>query len=378
MVVYISRRFEADVGAQVHKSILDEIYGENNVFTFDLRPITPKSENRYICYGKYKTIFERLIRWMQGNSMYISNQIIHEICDIFEEIKPELVFLEESDLGNLTKAIKRKFPHIKIVCFYHDIGADLFRQWADKSSLVGKIENYICIKQEYINQKYTDEDIVFHKRDAELYQKFYQGSPEHIMPLSTYVKQLPDEFVKASVTTEQTKKKLLFVGTKYYPNIEGIRWFYTNVLPNLGDNIELNIVGRGTEQLTDEFTDQRVRVLGTVDDISEYYYDADIVIAPLFSGGGMKLKSMEAISMGKCLVGNEESLVGFWENMDETVRNRIVYNCKTKDEWVQVLNQLAKQKIHKFNPELYTVFINNFSYSCTKNAFMKMLGIKED
>ena len=101
------------------------------------------------------------------------------------------------------------------------------------------------------------------------------------------------------------EKKLLFVGSKYYPNLEGIRWFYKNVIPGLNNKIQINIVGRGTEILRSEMDDSRVHVLGTVDDVFQYLYDADIFIAPLFSGGGMKTKSIEAISLGKCFVGND-------------------------------------------------------------------------
>ena len=39
--------------------------------------------------------------------------------------------------------------------------------------------------------------------------------------------------------------QVLFVGSKYYPNIVGIKWFYKNVLPKLNNNIIINIVGRG-------------------------------------------------------------------------------------------------------------------------------------
>lgn len=110
------------------------------------------------------------------------------------------------------------------------------------------------------------------------------------------------------------KKKVLFVGSKYYPNIIGIRWFYKEVLPQLGYDFELKIVGRGTEFLAEEFNDERVKVVGTVDSVEPFYQDADIVIAPLFDGGGMKCKTVEAVGYGKYLVGTTESLQGFNDN----------------------------------------------------------------
>ena len=46
------------------------------------------------------------------------------------------------------------------------------------------------------------------------------------------------------------------------------------------------------------------------------------MIAPLFDGGGMKSKTVEALSFGKIFVGTEESLFGFWEEMDSDIRGK--------------------------------------------------------
>lgn len=38
MITYISLRFETNIGAKVHRSILEELFGEDNIYTIDLRP----------------------------------------------------------------------------------------------------------------------------------------------------------------------------------------------------------------------------------------------------------------------------------------------------------------------------------------------------
>ena len=267
MITYISLRFETNIGAKVHRSILEELFGEDNIYTIDLRPRNQERKLRYICYGKYKNPLDRIFRWIQGNTMYISNKIINEICNIIGESKSELVFLENSNFGSLVKKIKTKYPNIKVICFYHDIDADLYRQWSKESNWVGKIENKIGIKQEMLSQRYSDIDIVFNKRDAQLYEKYYKNKPNYIIPLSSYKVDLNETFLEMKPSAGSDRKKLLFVGSKYYPNLEGIRWFYKNVIPGLNNKIQINIVGRGTEILRSEMDDSRVHVLGTVDDV---------------------------------------------------------------------------------------------------------------
>lgn len=374
MILYVSKRFETNMCARVHLSILKELYGEDQVFIIDLRLGNEIRKDRYIAYGKYKKKADRIIRIAQGNTMYISNSIIKEIIKIIQRDNIELVFLEDSFFGNLTRKIKKKLPAVKVISFYHDIGADLFVQWSrQKKGCINKIECIWSIKQEKVNQKFADYNIVLNQREAALYEKFYAKKPDYIVPISSYI---PDNTSLPDEKPYCKPKTLLFVGSTYYPNIVGIRWFYKNVLPYLSNDIIINIVGRGLELLREEFVDKRVNVIGTVDDLTWYYRNADIFIAPIFDGGGMKTKSVEAISFAKCFVGTAESLMGFWEKMDGGVKNSIVFKCNTADEWVAVLNNLVESEIYKFNQKLYDIYIENFSYDATKKEFAKILGMK--
>ncbi len=374
VVIYISRRFETNIGAKVHRSILTDLYGEDNIYVFDMRPLEPLRYERYVRFGKYKHPISRVCRWIQGNTMYISNRNIEEICSVIDKMGAKLVFLENSDFGNLVRAIKKIFPDITVCCFYHDVIADLYRQWNKSVKTIDVLENKIAIRQEAICRKYSDINVVFNLRDKQLYKKVYSSEPDAVIPLSSFIEPLNDLFIKMDPSTAGDKKKLLFVGSKYAPNIEGIRWFYKNVVPYLNDKCEINIVGRGTEFLSVEFTDEKVSVLGTVDDIFKYYYEADVFIAPLFSGGGMKAKSIEAISLGKCFVGNDESLAGFWEETDEKIRGKYIFKCDDAQDWIDTLNDLTNKSICKFNPEVYQLFIDKFSYNCTKKAFEEILS----
>ena len=51
--------------------------------------------DKYIAYGKYTTVFERIVRWTQGNMMFISNKIIDEIVTYIQQEKFDVVFIED-------------------------------------------------------------------------------------------------------------------------------------------------------------------------------------------------------------------------------------------------------------------------------------------
>ena len=90
---------------------------------------------------------------------------------------------------------------------------------------MGKIECKLSIYQEKLNQKYCDVNIVFNQRDAQLYQKYYDEMPDSIIPISTPTPEI--DWEKAAWSNEKSDiMQVLFVGSKYYPNFVGIKWFY--------------------------------------------------------------------------------------------------------------------------------------------------------
>ena len=353
---------------------MKDLYGEEYVIYIDFNfSMPPKNEKNYICYGKYSGRVERLKRVIQRNTMIINNEIINNLCNIVKDENIDIIFSEESTLGAFYKQVKKTKKDVKIITFYHDIGADLFRQWRKQPGLLNKIENSLSIYQEKMCVKYGDYNWVFHQADFNKFNKFYGFDPDVMIPLASPVpaaiKQIQD---KEDIQSDKVKK-LLFVGSSYYPNVIGIRWFVKNVLPELDKNIQLIIVGRGLEFLKKEFQDFRVNVVGTVETPVPYYLDADIFIAPLFDGGGMKVKSIEAISYGKCFVGTEESLHGFWEEFSDSVRNKFIYKVNTKEEWIAIINKLATQDTYKFNKTVFNDFYSHFSYETMKKSFEEQL-----
>lgn len=374
MILYITKLEKGNIGADMHYKALCDIFGRENIFFINLSPTERERRlQNYISYGKYKTVLDRVHRWMQGNMMFISNDIISEICEVINSNAIRTVFIEDSVFGNLVKKIKKNCKECKVLSFYHDVKADLYKQWMDNErTLKSKIEYTIGIRQEYVNQKYADINIVFNERDAKTYQVYYGKRPEAIIPLPAPVPVISHGIMN-SITAKDDKKHILFVGKKYYPNLVGFKWFVDNVLPSLSDNIQVDIVGRGLEELRNEYSDPRINVIGGVESLNPYYENADIVIAPLFDGGGMKSKTVEALSFGKIFVGTEESLFGFWEEMGSDIRGKTCYQCNTPEEWIQTINNLANDDIHKFNEDVFELFKAKFSYDVIRDQLKAIM-----
>lgn len=103
-------------------------------------------------------------------------------------------------------------------------------------------------------------------------------------------------------------QQLLMVAGDYAPNHDGLRWFLAEVWPRLaGHGLVLNVVGAVGPALGLQATAQ-VRVHGVVDDLAAAYAAADLCINPVRQGGGLKIKTVEALAHGRPLVATSHAV----------------------------------------------------------------------
>ena len=103
----------------------------------------------------------------------------------------------------------------------------------------------------------------------------------------------------------------------------------------------------------------KVHTIGTVSSLKEWYVDADLVVAPIFEGGGMKVKTAEALSYGKHFIGCTESLEGYWEDMPDVIRDEKVFKCDTPQEFAKAIDRAAKSEY-----DINDIEIKDWADSC--------------
>lgn len=110
-------------------------------------------------------------------------------------------------------------------------------------------------------------------------------------------------------------RTLVFVGAmRYRPNADAARYFVTEVLPRLRATLPdagLTIVGADPPPDVVALDDvPGVRVTGTVPDVRPWVGGAGAVVVPLLSGGGTRLKILEAFAMGRPVVSTTIGAAG--------------------------------------------------------------------
>ena len=98
-VLFISKSIHdvsgAGVGSRMHLNVLKKLVGEENVYVVDVGVSeTACREEKYIAYGKYHGILDRLNRCLEGNTYLFSNKIIGDICQLIKNESISFVFVD--------------------------------------------------------------------------------------------------------------------------------------------------------------------------------------------------------------------------------------------------------------------------------------------
>lgn len=104
---------------------------------------------------------------------------------------------------------------------------------------------------------------------------------------------------------------ILFVGSNTAPNVVGLEWFFREVWPHVLEKrplARLSVAGSVARALSD--MPNGVRALGVVPDLAPLYAEAGVVISPLYTGSGLKIKLIEALAAGKAVVGTSVTMQG--------------------------------------------------------------------
>lgn len=307
----------------------------------------------------------KLLLWTGRLTPAIQRRIIRRI----KEGKYDYVFLNSSLMGRLARRIKQLFPHIKIICCYHNIEKQYAREllrisgWSHWPFYLGAAYN------ERLMIRFADVHLVLNERDAEVMRREYGRTADIILPVA-----YADVFDEAKCRklyrlSDLSEPVYLFVGSAFFANIDGVRWLVRNVVPRVRGRFI--IVGRGMDGYKKEFASDRVQVIGYVEDLSTLYYAATAAVFPIFAGGGMKTKTAEALMYGRTVVGTPEAFEGY------KLTEGAMYCCHTADEFIQTLNQLADSSRRDcYNIASRQTYIADYSFDAVFHKFKSIFESK--
>ena len=89
------------------------------------------------------------------------------------------------------------------------------------------------------------------------------------------------------------------------PNMEGLGWFLENVWPLVQEknpHLRFFLAGKNIPPSFNQYQGQQIIIDGEVDDAADYMASRELMVVPLRSGGGMRVKIIEGMAAGKAIV----------------------------------------------------------------------------
>ena len=357
-----------------HHDILKNIFGENLYTVVISNNDKNDYENKTVILRENRSKFRKFISVLRGRPPAIIFNHYKTVLDLIRDKGIDEVFIENSMHGELIKKIKKFFFDVKVTVYFPDIEANILKQEMKYSSLKRKIVCRCMIANELKTSKFADRIFVLNARDSSEFKKYYQRDVSAIIPIIT------NNIYNLNYKNEHTdgeKLRLLFVGGDFWPNIQGINWFIECVEKRIKVPFQLKIVGFEMEKYKSDFESRstNVNVVGTVDSLHNYYEEADVVIAPILEGSGMKTKTAEALSYGKYIIGTEESLIGYWENVPENLKNNGIYRCVNDIQFSETINLLYHATFATCNKSIQDYVYSQFSYEICLKKMSILLGM---
>jgi len=292
----------------------------------------------------------------------IDKEKLQSISDTIKEENIDYVFLDSSLLGTVAKHLRRLFPELKILVFFHNMEFHQMKeQWRITKNPKFLWRVWIAKQNEIYCCRYANSIICLNKRDSDILYRTYSRKADAIIPIS-----LKDDYTPSSVKSENTTIPIgLFVGSFFPPNVEAVDWFTRNVLPHV--NIKFVVCGSGMDKLQNKFIgNHQIEIYGFVDKLSDIYEKADFVVLPILSGSGMKVKTAEALKYGKYIIALPEALSGYdvseqeaFKCIDAKDMIMVIQNLDLKGKTIESSQKIFKEK-YSYNVSIRS-FVNLFS-----------------
>ncbi len=235
---------------------------------------------------------------------YYSRKYIRTVKRLISEEEYSLIVLDHSQLGWLANYLP---PKVKIISNTHNIEHELYldiykqansflSQWAyyREAKLIKKMENQLAT--------IAHEVWTLTKEDAKYFASVVGEKKVRVLSLPPALQQT------ANKQLHKTCDIGIIGSWLWKPSQEGLIWFLKYIYPNLPKNISIHIAGRGAQWLTDKYP--QISYLGFVPDAIEFMAQAKVVAIPTLSGGGIQIKTLDAIASGSKIVATSVAIRG--------------------------------------------------------------------
>lgn len=312
---------------------------------------TDKIAEEYIQNTDFETVFvnttlhpaRAFFSLFSGSSYYVERFINPEfkkrIIAILSNKTFDVIHLETIYVAPYIPII-RQYSKAKIVLRCHNVEHQIWGRFL----LQQKNPLKRLVLKRMIRQLRRFELAVLHEVDA-----FLAISEPDLVFFEKQAPEIPGTVIAAGIDSCELSQEyipsetpeLFHIGSmNWMPNIEGIEWFLDEVWDEIIERFPLitfTIAGRDIPPAWTARAIPNVNIIGEVENANDFICSKDIMIVPLLSGSGVRIKILEGMALGKTII---TTTIGA-EGLDvENGKNILIAN--TPDEFVEAIELCVK------------------------------------
>ena len=235
---------------------------------------------------------------------FISGTFANELRKILQAISFDIIQLEGLYVCPYSPMI-RKYSQAKIVYRAHNIEHEIWSRTAVMAKGIEKWYLKILAKRikNFETQLLNKYDLLvpITERDGVILDKLGNKKPRHISQTGI------DSSVLIPNVKNLVHPTLFHIGSlEWAPNQEGLIWFVENCWPEIREkypHLQFFIAGRNApDWFKRKMNQPNIVFLGEIADAYEFINSKSIMVVPLHSGSGMRIKIIEGMALGKPIV----------------------------------------------------------------------------
>lgn len=235
---------------------------------------------------------------------FISGTFANELRKILQANSFDIIQLEGLYVCPYIPMI-RKYSQAKIVYRAHNIEHEIWSRTAVMAKGIEKWYLKILAKRikNFETQLLNKYDLLvpITERDGVILDKLGNKKPRHISQTGI------DSSVLIPNVKNLVHPTLFHIGSlEWAPNQEGLIWFVENCWPEIREkypHLQFFIAGRNApDWFKRKMNQPNIVFLGEIADAYEFINSKSIMVVPLHSGSGMRIKIIEGMALGKPIV----------------------------------------------------------------------------
>ena len=227
-----------------------------------------------------------------------------EIIKKLRENRFDIIQLEGIFLGNYIPLI-RTYSNAKIVIRAHNVEHLIWERMLENEKNILK-KKYIEIQNKRLKKfelnTFSNADLIvpITSEDEICIKNLKIHTPTFVSPtgidLNRYI--IQSEKVQSGTVFH-------FGSMDWMPNIEAVEWLLKEIWTTHFSNntgISLTLAGRFMPEHLQKIQGRNIKIVSEVENNIDFYNSHEIMLVPLLSGSGMRIKIVEGMAMGKCIL----------------------------------------------------------------------------